>query len=812
MARRTASVVTDGPPRPLRTTRTPSGPYRLSRRSTDGIGPWVSVYALSEQTRSPSRPRSHEDSTTAGSRAILDCVAGSSGSDKDERAGWAFASDRPVYETSDDKLSRAGFASRLSEILARRSDPSSLVIALYGKWGEGKTSVLHFVRSGLHGQDDVIVINFNPWRFTGQDALTIAFFQALAAGLKRDLKKARERIGEWIEKYAGALVPSIKVGDVEVGAGSAAAGLGQLLSTVSLEDARDRLVEILREEGKRVVVVIDDIDRLDRDELHALFKLVKQSADFDYVSYLLAFDDEVVASAIGHRYGGGDSPAGHEFLEKIVQVPLRLPPADLAALRHLCLNGVEEAITVSGIEVPESEVQEFQAAYQMGLEPRLATPRIAKQYGNALLFSLPLLREEVNIVDLLLIEGVRIFYPKLYRAILDEPTVYLGGFTLSDLSHGDSKEQRLAACSSALEGLTDREQAAAKHVIKKLFPRTREFFENTSFGEGFQDTWTREKRICSRRYFNRYFTYAILEDDVSDREVEAFCDSLADASAEQVEGALQQMMTARNAENVIEKLRYRGESLTPAASKALALGIARSANILPNPEISISWFTPFNQGALLVSKLMKNLPVDEAEEFAMTVVEASHVDFAVRLLRFFSPDDEEDPPIRAEAFARVGAAVADQIKSFFEENPARLREDETSTRLREWSRHRSKDSIMAFVRPLVQVDPTLAVSLLCSFTPTAVGTGHAGPFKSDFDKSTYDYLDRCLEPKLIFEALVELYGDDVGASYDQGENTDRRIANQFAFLHRLSIENGTDERGDEEGSRPPEAQEDPVAE
>lgn len=85
-------------------------------------------------------------------------MAGSGGSGQDEQAGWAFASDRPVSATSEDKLSRAGFARRLAGTLARRPDPSSLVITLYGKWGEGKTSVLHFVRSELDREDGVVVV------------------------------------------------------------------------------------------------------------------------------------------------------------------------------------------------------------------------------------------------------------------------------------------------------------------------------------------------------------------------------------------------------------------------------------------------------------------------------------------------------------------------------------------------------------------------------------------------------------------------------------------------------------------------------
>src|SRR5438094_267400 len=63
----------------------------------------------------------------------------------------------------------------------------------------------------------------------------------------------------------------------------------------------------LTETGKRVVLFIDDVDRLDRKEIQAAFKLVKLSAGFDHTSYVLAFDDEMVAAALGETYGGGGS-------------------------------------------------------------------------------------------------------------------------------------------------------------------------------------------------------------------------------------------------------------------------------------------------------------------------------------------------------------------------------------------------------------------------------------------------------------------------------------------------------------------------
>jgi predicted KAP-like P-loop ATPase len=65
-----------------------------------------------------------------------------------------------------------------------------------------------------------------------------------------------------------------------------------------LEALKDRVYTVLKEEGKRVVVLMDDIDRLENTEIQAVFRLVKLSADAPYTVYILAFDEEMVAAAL----------------------------------------------------------------------------------------------------------------------------------------------------------------------------------------------------------------------------------------------------------------------------------------------------------------------------------------------------------------------------------------------------------------------------------------------------------------------------------------------------------------------------------
>jgi len=222
----------------------------------------------------------------------------------------------------------------------------------------------------------------------------------------------KEKAGDLLTKYGSVLsLASLTVGGVvQVNPGDAAKGVGKAMSNVGLDELRKRIEQMLNEANKRLVILIDDIDRLDREETHAIFKLVKLSASFRHTSYVLAFDDDVVSAALGERYGAGGSLAGRAFLEKIIQVPLHLPPADENSLRQLALEGVQNALNQAGIELTQPQVDAFVRHFDDALLPQLETPRRAKLFSNALMFALPILKGEVNPVDLMLIEGIRVMY------------------------------------------------------------------------------------------------------------------------------------------------------------------------------------------------------------------------------------------------------------------------------------------------------------------------------------------------------------------------------------------------------------------
>lgn len=129
---------------------------------------------------------------------------------------------------------------------------SFLVYTEYG--GEGKSSVLNMIEAVLEKNDDIVIIKFNPWRFKDEDALILNFLKNLSETLNYQLKNLKEKIGEFVKKYGS--VGSIFNFDLS--------RIGESLSDTELEELKNRVNDFLKHSKKKIVVIIDDIDRLDK--------------------------------------------------------------------------------------------------------------------------------------------------------------------------------------------------------------------------------------------------------------------------------------------------------------------------------------------------------------------------------------------------------------------------------------------------------------------------------------------------------------------------------------------------------------------
>ncbi|MFO0564303.1 MAG: P-loop NTPase fold protein [Polyangiaceae bacterium] len=417
------------------------------------------------------------------------------------------SSDRPLADPSEDILGHAPFAKALAASIVRECPPDGLVLGIYGPWGSGKSTALNFFihyLSELGGDDPPIVLRFNPWWFSGHEDLVRRYFELFERAVF-DARSRRKKLKTTLATFAnvfgaGASELGVPGGKAIARAVEKAVDAGRQADVVGL---KNELVAELAKAALRIVVIIDDIDRLLADDVRTLFRLVKAVADFPNVTYVLAFDRKVTAGALETLHPGG----GESYLEKIVQVPFELPPADAEQLRTMLFRQLDRIIE----DVPRSEFdqQRFGNSYIDCVKPFVTKPRDVVRLVNTLSVTFPAVRGEVDPVDFISIEAIRLFAPRAYSIIRENPDRFAGTFFSGSSAQELDEHRRFHMAWMAPLGP---QAETIKAAIRRLFPRLDALWSNTHHGS---ESWRRDRRLCSPEIFPVYFRGSVPPDSVS---------------------------------------------------------------------------------------------------------------------------------------------------------------------------------------------------------------------------------------------------------------------------------------------------------
>src|SRR5438132_4310578 len=127
-----------------------------------------------------------------------------------------FSADRPISHRVEDRLGRRSFAEAIAAAVRGWRGRDSVVIAIHGPWGTGKSSIKNMVVEALKEEkkQPVAIAEFNPWQFGNRDQLAEAFFDevgtALGRGTEGSQKQRRRVLNRW-RRYAGYLTASRKL-------------------------------------------------------------------------------------------------------------------------------------------------------------------------------------------------------------------------------------------------------------------------------------------------------------------------------------------------------------------------------------------------------------------------------------------------------------------------------------------------------------------------------------------------------------------------------------------------------------------------
>ncbi|MFD1156809.1 KAP family P-loop NTPase fold protein [Roseovarius aestuarii] len=291
-----------------------------------------------------------------------------------ERTDLDHLIDKPIDSQDADILGFRNVAKSLLEAITAQPNTTSLTLGLDGSWGSGKSSILKMLETSIEKQDNddeigLVVIPFSPWLVTNRTALVASFFAQLGSAIDeaehripkdwgifkkraaKSLRKARRKLNRFsslisIASSVTASFDPTMISTVAAGSSKAAEKITRESekNQKTLEAIKDELTASLLQIAKadpsfRIIVLVDDLDRLDPDDALEVLRLVKAVGDFPATTYLLAYDRGAIAHAIEHS---AKVENGDLYLEKIIQFSFKVPPLEPFQLRNWLRSELDE--------------------------------------------------------------------------------------------------------------------------------------------------------------------------------------------------------------------------------------------------------------------------------------------------------------------------------------------------------------------------------------------------------------------------------------------------------------------------------------
>lgn len=311
------------------------------------------------------------------------------------------------------------YAAKLAErLVCTDVSKVSFATALTGKWGTGKTTFLELLRKNLMKQN-VVIVDFNPWMSDSSKMIINDFFNTL----KDALSGKNIVIDEIIEKYVTLLVnwqnPSLwpqieKFFHVEKKQG--------------LQSVREQISERLSQLDKPVFVFIDDTDRLQKEEILEVMKLIRNTANFCNVLYVVTFDKQYVVDSL-EKAGITDSAL---YLKKIFQLELKFPIYEGYLFTHFLLHELENFHQLQDVELRTSLANIEMQMQESGVAIRgyFDNFRDVKRFVNDFLLTLDYIEgqglvRDFNLHDLFLVELLGYTDETVYNLLKTEPSEFL---------------------------------------------------------------------------------------------------------------------------------------------------------------------------------------------------------------------------------------------------------------------------------------------------------------------------------------------------------------------------------------------------
>lgn len=427
-----------------------------------------------------------------------------------------FIDDAPINDFKKDCLNIQKFAKNLTTNIENYFNDSerneSLTIGITGEWGSGKTSLLNLIDNLLNKENnkkDIEIIRFNPWIYSSHNQLMEQFFDEIVSSfsniedntLKNNLKKYLFKLNKH------DLAKSIAT----TGISMINSDMGKFTEQIlKLDSEETNLFHIKEEINKqlslrKVICVIDDIDRLTHGEINEMFKLIKNVADFNNMVYLIAFDKQIVSKALNQNYGNGE-----KYLEKIINIPL-ITKEEIKEILIKNLKKISEKYDL----IIDHRLNTFIDFEGYGIIYFFKNMRDIKRFINIIEFNIELIKEEINFTDFIVITAIQLFKPDTYEKIKYEKYLLVDYiYSISDYSN---HPEFIALEKEEFKQIVN-DDKNTEFILKELFSKM-SFIDKPNHQFQNFSQYDKNLMICHPNNFKSYFKLNNIVKKITEHEI-----------------------------------------------------------------------------------------------------------------------------------------------------------------------------------------------------------------------------------------------------------------------------------------------------
>jgi len=420
-----------------------------------------------------------------------------------------------------DLLERGKVINQLYYAILQSNPDGRFVISLEGKWGCGKTTIINNVKRKLAelNQNIVIIDEFDPWSYCDQESLFFNMFDIILqkSGLKYSTLLTKQMVDKISENIFGSRKTSMIFGSF------------LFKQTNNTSVIKNKINDYLKLCGKKVVFFIDNIDRAENENIILLFKLVGNVFDFERVTYVLSFDNVRVKKIFDDKLS-----LDYEYLKKVIQMQIRVPEVDRNLLARLFTRCIHNLLIAYG---ENHNNLDFYNSIISCMCKQTIDVRDFKRFINSVLSISFREGSYLNKRDLLVIEYIRLYNLTLYQQIYQNRSYFISHDKIVDSEiyrmSFNKKDFNVNAKNYFKNLFSDETNYSFLSILKEIFPYVKKYKENQELecdglyvSDGTYSDIAKNRRICSAKYFDLYFTNTENEFLLIEKLVQNFVDSI----------------------------------------------------------------------------------------------------------------------------------------------------------------------------------------------------------------------------------------------------------------------------------------------